>query len=492
MKAEMELLRTARDVMTAPVVSCSAQATARQVAALLVERGVSSAVVAEEDGRLAGLVTERDLVEKVLARAPGLPPAGGGPDAEVVTAGEVMNPEPVAVGPETPFFEVLLTMVRRRVKHILVADQGRVLGIVTVRDLMKSRDTGVLSIVREMEDQRTVAGLARTAQEVDQVLKAVVTEGAPLPELLSLVTEFYDRLARKALELGERELAEEGSGPPPCRYCWLALGSAGRREQIFRTDQDNALLYEEVPAGQADEARRYFLRLGEKTVAALEACGFARCKGGVMASTPRWCRSLLQWQQALANWTRHPEPEHVRLLGIFLDFRPVHGALDLAADLRTHVNDLFASFPVILRMLAEDDAASRVPVGPWGLVIPQWRGEHRGFLNLKTAVAVHLVDELRLLALKHRIAETSTLGRLRESVAFGIFEEEEGAELEEAYRELMSFRLRHSLAQVAAGRAPDDWLEVKSLTRSERKRLLSVLRTVARLQDLTARSFLVY
>ncbi|MDI6870281.1 MAG: DUF294 nucleotidyltransferase-like domain-containing protein [Bacillota bacterium] len=483
---EQPTQKRARELMTAPVVSCARSAPVREVAALMADRGVSSVAVLEADGRVAGLVTERDLVEKVLAQGstPGL---GGEQPAE-----SVMNAEPACVSPEDYFYQILLTMVRRRVKHALVVEDGRAVGIVTVRDLVRSRNMGVLSIVGEIENQETVAGLVPASLEVDQVLKAMVAEEAPIPELFSLMTEFYDRLTRKVLELCEGEMAAEGHGPPPSPYCWIVMGSGGRKEQILRTDQDSALIYQEVAPDQAESARQYFLRLADKVVGGLAACGFARCKGNVMASNPTWCRSLPEWRALLSEWIKHPEPEHVRLLSIFLDFRPVHGEHHLAQALRAYVLELISSFPVILRMLAEDDASSPVPLGPWGLVMTARRGPHRGRINLKTAVCVHLVDCLRLLALKHRLEDTSTLGRLKELTGLGIFGVEESAALATAYQSLVFFRVRHHLRLSAAGEEPDEWLDPKSLTKRERGQLVSALKAAARLQTLTAHSFLVY
>lgn len=479
--------KTARELMSAPVVSCGRAAPIAEVAALMARGAVSSVAVLKPDGRLAGLVTEKDLVEKVLAAGPdGAPPGGW-------SAGTVMTAEPVQVGPDAFFYDILLAMVRRRVKHVLVMEDERPLGVVSVRDLVRWRNTGVLSVVDELEDQRTVAGLAAAASEVDRVLKAMVAEEAPLPELFSLMTEFHDRLVRKVLAICEEELAAEGYGAPPAPYCWLSMGSGGRKEQVLRTDQDNALIWQEAAPERAEEARRYFHRLGTKAVEALEACGFARCKGDAMASNPFWCRSLPEWRAHLMEWTRHPEPDHLRLLGIFLDFRAVYGEARLERALRTYVRDLFASFPVILHLLAEDDAAARVPTGPWSLVLTGGRGgEHRGRFNLKTAACVHLVDCLRLLALRHRLDETSSLDRLRELTRRGVFGKEESAVLSTAYQTLTLFRIRHQLRQVAAGEAPDEWLALSEFSRRERGQLLAALKAVARLQELVAYSFLAY
>ena len=82
-------------------------------------------------------------------------------------------------------------------------------------------------------------------------------------------------LAKKILELGEEEL-----GPPPVPYCWVVLGSEGRREQTFKTDQDNALIYADPSEEDRARASEYFEKLAVFAQEALEKCGYPACMGG--------------------------------------------------------------------------------------------------------------------------------------------------------------------------------------------------------------------
>ncbi len=78
--------------------------------------------------------------------------------------------------------------------------------------------------------------------------------------------------------------------PAPFPFCWITFGSEGRKEQTFKTDQDNALIYE-TPDDESDQsklARSYFRRFGQEATQHLNACGYPLCKGKMMASNPRW------------------------------------------------------------------------------------------------------------------------------------------------------------------------------------------------------------
>ena len=58
-------------------------------------------------------------------------------------------------------------------------------------------------------------------------------------------------------------LITKGMKQPDANWCWLALGSQGRGEQLLRTDQDNALVFADVPAEDYDATKDYFLQLAQ-------------------------------------------------------------------------------------------------------------------------------------------------------------------------------------------------------------------------------------
>ena len=77
----------------------------------------------------------------------------------------------------------------------------------------------------------------------------------------------------------------------------MVTGSEGRKEQTFRTDQDNAILYED-PGEEWETvkaAKLYFRRLGNKAIEHLVACGYPLCKGQMMASNSRWRKPYAVW-----------------------------------------------------------------------------------------------------------------------------------------------------------------------------------------------------
>lgn len=485
--------RTARQVMTAPVRTCTERETVETAAQAMARDRISSLVVVDQAGRAIGLVTDHDLVVQVLA--------AGRPGSTPVAA--AMQPLPAVLEPESPLDVALLLMVRHGLKHLAVAgDGGRPVGIVTVRDLLKARTAGAFTVVRELEAQTTVEGLVQAYRHVDHVLLALVHEGAAPEHIGRLMGEFNDRLTARAVALAVEELRAFGLGDPPVRFCWLTMGSGGRHEQVARTDQDNALVWETLAgdeaagtgvdrgsAGAAERTAGYFARLGARVVEILVACGFKRCPGDVMASNPVWRHPLDEWTDVVNEWIYHPTPENVRFASIFFDFRGVAGDLSLADRLRAYIFQRVRQSPVFLRHLALDDARSGTALGLFGTIAPERSGPYKGTIDLKRRAMVHIVDAMRILALKHGIGETGTLERMRRLVEARALAQEDADFYAEAYSVLWDLRIRLNLRQQQAGAEVHSHLPVAALSRLERHHLREALRQVARVQGMLAHAF---
>lgn len=473
--------RRASELMSTPVLTCRPEDSLATVAQAMTVNQVSSAVVCNQAAEPLGLITEKDLVAKVIARQ--RYPQG-------LQARDVMNENVVTVPLDAYYYQVMLAMVRNQVKHVLVMDEGTLVGIITIRDLVKSRSTGTITVIEEIEAQDSLQGLVGAGREVDQVLSALVAEKAPWRDLCAVLTEFHDRLTRKVIAICEQQMEALGWGHPPVPFCWLTMGSGGRREQTLRTDQDNALIYSNPPPGQEEQVVAYFTELARRAVEGLEACGFARCKGNVMASNPYWCRSEQSWREIVHRWAYQPEGEHIRMLTIFLDFRPVYGEKSLAENLRQFVFNLFHSYPGLAQFLAQDDLQSRVPLGLWGQVLTERDPQHRHQINLKRSATRHVVDCLRIFAYRHQVAATFTLDRLDALTAARVFQPEEAEILATSYESLMLFAVRENLKKALQGQEADHYVSLMALSRPEKIILKEALRVVDRLQAFTSKTFL--
>ena len=112
------------EIMKTDVKTTSPDDTFAHVAALLHEHGISSVVVLE-DGTLAGIVTERDLVNLVA----------DGDDPQTTKVSARMTRDLDTVEPRTDIAEAAEHMASRRIRHLPVVDKGSLAGIISIRDL---------------------------------------------------------------------------------------------------------------------------------------------------------------------------------------------------------------------------------------------------------------------------------------------------------------------------------------------------------------------
>lgn len=131
-------------VMRRVVVAVSPDASVRDAARLMRDRAVDSLIVSTGDVAL-GILTERDLAHRVLA-------AGLDPDATRVRA--VMSAPVATVLPTATLEEAATEMKRLRVKRLVVALEGDVLGIVTVRDIAYAAPEATRHLVEGWVKQR--------------------------------------------------------------------------------------------------------------------------------------------------------------------------------------------------------------------------------------------------------------------------------------------------------------------------------------------------
>ena len=452
--------------------TCEMTVSAIEVARRLSREGVGSIVVLDADGGTAGIVTDRDLRVKVVAE---------GRDPSVVEAASIMA-SPLVTIPEDAFvFEAVLEMTRRHVRHLVVVDGPRAVGVVSSRDLMVLDTTHPVTLARDIGRAATLDALAGLARRITELVRQLIDDGGGAYDIGRIVAELNDRLVRRVLDLTLDALAAVGE-TPPLPWCWIALGSEARREQTLRTDQDNALVYGDPPDEQSESAARFFRRFAEGVIAGLVSVGFPSCPGGSMASNPRWCQPLAVWRGYFQEWMTTSSPTHVLDASIYFDLRPLAGASELAATLSGVIRREAPERRGFLETVARDVASRPVPLTLFGNVRVPRDGTHPGAVDVKGAGNLQLVGAARLLALQLGLGETNTVDRFRAAGAAGALGALDVGEITDAFQHLMRLRLRHQLEQLERGQAPDNFVAPDALSHADALLFRDALQTVRKLQ----------
>ncbi len=468
---EKLLFTTAVGALTTHAVVTASRDISIQAAAQLMSRhGISSLVLIDSDTVPVGIITDRDLRDKVAAR--------GRDTTEPVT--NIMSSSLIKADAGDYCFEALLTMLRHNIHHLLIVDEGRLRGIVTNHDLLLLQGTSPISVVREIEGQTDLDGLVQAAAKVAGIVGLLLKDGAHAGNITRIITEINDRLVRKVIEFALRKL-----GPAPLPWCWLAFGSEGRREQTFRTDQDNALVFADPRTPEeAAAAQAWFPRFARFMKAGLVRVGFAACPANYMADNPRWSQSLSAWRDLFTKWIASPGPEALLHAAIFFDFRGLAGTLSLATELRTHLSRSMRNQSVFYARLAQTVTLHRPPLGFFGGFTVDTRGTHKDKLDLKISALGPIVNIARLCALEAGIPETATLDRLAVLRPKHPLLSRYGEELGHAFEFLSLLRIQHQFEQIQAGRPGDNFIDPASLSTYENKSLKDAFRLISRVQDL--------
>ncbi len=463
-----------RELMSRHPVTCAPAMPVKAAARIMTQRQVGSIVVAEEGGHPIGILTDTDFRVRVMPRARSL-------DDPVA---EFMSTPAHTISPDAYAFQALLAMSHHGVHHLVVTEEDRLVGVLSDRDLQAMTGASPVGVVRAIEQVATVDDLVRLHPSIDRVVELLLRMGGSAKEMLQLVTEFNDRVTVKLIELIEQEMDHRGQGRPPVPYCWMALGSEGRREQTLRTDQDNALIFANVPETSATRVKAWFLGFAERVVAGLVRCGFPRCTGGVMASNPDWCQSETGWHQTFLRWVNDPKPTTLRLGSIFFDFREIYAEADYLEALGLRLREAIEGNRLFLRHMAANALYNRPPLGFLRQFVVEKTGEHANQLNLKLSGLTPIVDGARVMALDLGIATTNTLERLAAIEAQGILKPELAADLAEAFSFITLLRISRHLEARAAGQAPDNFVDPESLTNFQRKMLKEAFKVVTEMQSL--------
>jgi CBS domain-containing protein len=376
-------------------------------------------------------------------------------------------------------FEALLKMMSAKIHHLAVVRDDKVAGMVTSHDIMVLQGRSPIALFRDIQRQDTYDGLYEQSQRTPLIVGTLMEEGAKAANVTRMITVLNDMILEKLLSMLQEEL-----GPPPVPFCWVIMGSEGRKEQTIKTDQDNALVYRD-PRNQ-DEAgacEKYFKQFGEQAVMHLQKCGYSHDPFGLMASNPKWRMPFKDFRDYMERLILMPEPDEILHATIFFDFRGGYGNKSMAQSLWDHVSLHSKRQDVFIRHMAQDCLRKRAPISFFRNFIVEKDGEHKNTLDLKEKSMVQFVDFARTMALKAGIQETNTLDRLKLLAQEGHVPEELSAEAAWAYEFLMQLRLVHQLSRINEGNEPNNFIDPASLTDLEKQTLKESFAVIGRMHN---------
>ncbi|WP_418318535.1 DUF294 nucleotidyltransferase-like domain-containing protein [Piscinibacter sakaiensis] len=463
--------RPVRSLIKREPVTLPPTATILQTARTMREQRVSSVMLIEQE-HLFGLVTDRDLRNRVLA-------AGLDPHSSVI---EIATLAPWTIEISQPAFEALLLMARNNIHHVPVLDGQRVVGMITATDLTEQHSSSAVYLASDIHKQSSLAGLVQTAARVRPLQRSLAASGASAYSTGHIVTAMTDALTVRLLQLAEAEL-----GPPPVDYAWVAAGSQARSEQTAKSDQDNCMVLDD----RYDEAAHggYFKELAIRVNDGLHECGYVHCPGEMMARTDRWRQPQRRWADYFQRWTAEPEPLALMLTCVFFDLRTIHGQSQLLDELRREVLMRTRGNRIFLSYMVGNALTHRPPLSLFGNITTVRAGPLRDVVDLKHSGIVPIVDLARIYALAGGHEAVNTSDRLAVATQGGEISEQSARDLSDALEFLSTQRIRHQARQMDRGVDADNMLSLAELSNFERSQLKDAFAVVQLLQTVLAQRY---
>ncbi len=452
-----------RDIMTQATVTCRVDAHVADMARLMKTMNTGSVVVVDEDDRPLGIVTERDLVYKVVAAEPDSADAA----ARNLTARDIMSTPPVMIEPEDFIFQAVGLMMRRRCRRLIVVrESGELAGILSMRDLMRFQAYDHRIIMDQVDKARNVQELRSIRDEIDDFVHRLFLVDVDGPTLAEILTDFNDAISRRIIFVNELKLRAEDERIPRCGFAWVAFGSEGRHEQVLRGDQDNAIILDDTC--DSDQAREYYRELARRVNHDMADYGFELCAGGVMAREDKYFGTLTEWRRRAANLVVDSYSGQVlRDLTILLDMRHLAGDEQLTHALWQHLMSSIQRNPPAMRLLADDATSKAVPLNFLGRFRYEKDSDGRRGINVKKFGMLPLIAGVKALAMEHAILATSTTERIEALEASGVLERDSAADLTFAHQLFLRLKLQASVETVFHGQKsthfcyPEDWTDLE-------------------------------
>jgi CBS domain-containing protein len=458
------------DFYHTPVANIDANQSIQQAAIKMTEQGYSCLVVLDNTKSI-GIVTDKDIRRRCVAE--GLP---------ITTyVSEIMTQNMSTIDLKNNAYDALMTMTSKHIHHLPVTDQGEVVGMITVTDLMNNEGHNAVnfsSIIHKAKNLEKIIEISRLLPKLQIRLAKLGASSDHVGKSISAITmAFTKRLI---------EMAEEIYGPAPVPFAWLAAGSQARQEQLAHSDQDNGII---ICNSMRPYDDAWFESLAHFVCDGLASCGFIYCPGDIMATNPKWRQPERVWQKYFDNWVDTPTPKALLNSSVFFDLDTICGDASLLEGVRKNLLKKTTQSSLFIAHLSKNALSLRPPLGFFRDFVLKQNGKHKDTLDLKHNGIAPIVDLARIYALSQGITAVNTIERIKQAAGSAAITKSSAENLIDAYEFLGILRVKHQANKLMQGLEPDNYLSPKELSKLEREHLKDAFKVIKTLQDSRQTSF---
>jgi CBS domain-containing protein len=314
----------------------------------------------------------------------------------------------------------------------------------------------------QIRKAKSIEELKKASHDFVSIIKKLHTKGTKVEYISQLISELNEQIYRKLYEMMVPEALQE-------KACLIVMGSEGRKEQMLKTDQDNALIVEN------EEDVPLFEEVMERYTATLIGFGYPECEGGIMVSNAYWRKSFWAFKTELYRYMESPRKDDYMHLAIFYDGVAVAGNKTLLQKLKESIYASMEGKDIFMANFAKASLLFETPISFFSnLKVSDNK------LDVKKGGIFPIVQGVRSLALEYHIGETETTKRIHALRNKNVFDESFAGALIEAFDTLLNLRLKEQLYAIDRGEKRDNSIRVNTLNQLETELLKDSFKIVDR------------
>ena len=474
----------ARTIMKSPLITCNYRNTVREAFSVMTRHRIGSLGIVDDDDKLLGIMTLNTLTKGLITK-------GAQPDDPIQ---DDVCEQPQLIDSNMPLWKVQSEQSYLHAKYLVVTENGNPAGIVSQTDILHTLLAYQSSVIAYIGDAMSYAELIATGERLGQMAQKLRQNNRSASMAVRALSEVHLALQHRCIDLVLDEIDKEGKGQPPVDFAFIIMGSGGRKEMLIRTDQDNGIILADTPQTDTSEVRSWFMDCCNRINQRLDEIGYEWCPGDIMARNPDFHKSLSEWKRHISRIAEVPSEKAARWSSIFFDFETLYGDDHLTATLRSHVLKELKDKPRLLRLMVEDDAEGRPPLGLFNRLLTtsdtpdkgkkgkKSKGKSKGKVDLKRNGTRILADAARIYALSEGIDATNTTDRLHALSHCGRLSVDLVESTLEAHDQLLDLLLDHQLDQLKRDEPLDKLIDPSAVPHLELDYLRMSLRVIKHLQ----------
>ncbi|MDX1700157.1 MAG: CBS domain-containing protein, partial [Melioribacteraceae bacterium] len=264
---EEEIIHDSQSItFSSDPITCPLSTTIREAAKIMRHRNVGSLITVDEFERPIGIITDRDLRNKVST----------GDVGNDETIEKIMSSPVITASYNISEADLQILMIKNNIHHICITKDGsnhsKLIGIASEHDLLVSHANNPSVLIREIKRSVDSEELKKIKIKAEQLLEKYLNQELSIVFISRIISEINYAITVRAIEIS-LEKSDIDFSQFNTRWCWLSLGSQARGEQLLRSDQDSALIFEIFESSNVEFIRKNYVNLAKDVTKILNECG---------------------------------------------------------------------------------------------------------------------------------------------------------------------------------------------------------------------------